>query len=138
MSDELPNAIFLRLKNGDDIISDMVELEEDGEEHYLLLNPLKVVYMPSDDKGLLQIAFMPWVFPKICSNQEFTISKEDVIMLSMVSDGMNEYYWSSVEQIDKRVSDSLSLGESATDEEMEALDEIMDELNRLDVKRTFH
>jgi hypothetical protein len=138
MSDELPNAIFLRLKNGDDIISDMVELEEDGEEHYLLLNPLKVVYMPSDDKGLLQIAFMPWVFPKICSNQEFTISKEDVIMLSMVSDGMNEYYWSSVEQIEKRVSDSLSLGESATDEEMEALDEIMDELNRLDVKRTFH
>jgi hypothetical protein len=81
---------------------------------------------------------MPWVFPKICSNQEFTISKEDVIMLSMVSDGMNEYYWSSVEQIEKRVSDSLSLGESATDEEMEALDEIMDELNRLDVKRTFH
>lgn len=138
MTDELPNAIFLRLKNGDDIISDMVELEEDGEEHYLLLNPLKVVYMPSDDKGLLQIAFMPWVFPKICSNQEFTISKEDVIMLSMVSDGMNEYYWSSVEQIEKRVSDSLSLGESATDEEMEALDEIMDELNRLDVKRTFH
>jgi hypothetical protein len=51
---------------------------------------------------------------------------------------MNEYYWSSVEQIEKRVSDSLSLGESATDEEMEALDEIMDELNRLDVKRTFH
>jgi hypothetical protein len=138
MTDELPNAIFLRLKNGDDIISDMVELEEDGEEHYLLLNPLKVVYMPSDDKGLLQIAFMTWVFPKICSNQEFTISKEDVIMLSMVSDGMNEYYWSSVEQIEKRVSDSLSLGESATDEEMEALDEIMDELNRLDVKRTFH
>jgi hypothetical protein len=81
---------------------------------------------------------MTWVFPKICSNQEFTISKEDVIMLSMVSDGMNEYYWSSVEQIEKRVSDSLSLGESATDEEMEALDEIMDELNRLDVKRTFH
>lgn len=138
MSDELPNAIFLRLKNGDDIISDMVELEEDGEEHYLLLNPLKVVYMPSDDKGLLQIAFMPWVFPKICSNQEFTISKEDVIMLSMVSDGMNEYYWSSVEQIEKRVNDSLTLGETATDDEMEALDEIMDELNRLDVKRTFH
>jgi hypothetical protein len=138
MSDELPNAIFLRLKNGDDIISDMVELEEDGEEHYLLLNPLKVVYMPSDDKGLLQIAFMPWVFPKICSNQEFTISKEDVIMLSMVSDGMNEYYWSSVEQIEKRVNDSLTLGETATDDEMDTLNEIMDELNRLDIKRTFH
>jgi len=133
MADELPNAYFMKLKNGDDIICDMVELEEDGEEHYLVLYPLKVVYIPSDERGLMKIAFMPWIFPRICDKQEFTISKEDVIMLSMVSDDTNDYYWSSIETLEKDSKDN-----DATNEELEALDEIMDELNRLDVKRTYH
>ena len=56
---------FLRLKNGDDIVCEVVEIGDDDIDNYLLINPYKVVYMPTGDRGYVQIAFMPWVFTQI-------------------------------------------------------------------------
>lgn len=90
-------AKFVRLQTGDDIISEVIEYEDENGIIYLLMNPLKVVYMPTNT-GHLQVAFMPWVFPKICDHQEFTIHAEDVLIISNVSEYMNDYYWNNIEE----------------------------------------
>lgn len=95
---DLPLAKFIRLKNGDDIIAEVVEMGENNEiSSLLLINPLKAVYVPSSSGGYLQIAFMPWVYPRICSNQEFNINMSEVILCCDVSKYMNEYYWDSID-----------------------------------------
>ena len=89
---------FIRLKTGDDVISQVMELTEDNITVYMLISPLKVVYIPSQ-KGMayLQVAFMPWVFTRICSEQEFMIHAEDIMTMANVSEQMTEYYWNNVE-----------------------------------------
>ena len=107
-TEDLPIAKLVRLKNGDDIIAEVVELEESKNvTSLILINPLKALYVPSTSSGYLQIAFMPWVYPRICSEQQFTISMNEVLLCCDVSSYMNEYYWDSIdtyitEQKDKR------------------------------------
>lgn len=135
---DLPIAKFLRLKNGDDIISEVVEFEENGDITYQLINPLKVAYLPSQSTGYLQIAFMPWVFPRICSLQEFIVYPEDVLVISNVAEKMNDYYWDS---IDTYINEPKAKVEETTveepQEEMENIAEILQSLG-LDKKKVFH
>ena len=55
------------------------------------------MYVPAGTSGYLQIAFLPWVYPRICDNQQFNINKEEVLLYQEVSEKMNEYYWESLE-----------------------------------------
>ena len=80
MDDVMPSAKFIRLQNGDDIISEVVEIEDETGVTYTLFRPLKVVYIPSDAIGYLTVAFMPWVFPRICDQQEFVVHSQDILM----------------------------------------------------------
>ena len=98
-TEDLPIAKLVRLKNGDDIIAEVVEMGEgDTISSLLLINPLKALYVPSTSTGYLQIAFMPWVYPRICDQQEFNIKREEVLLYQDVTENMNEYYWESVDQ----------------------------------------
>ena len=89
-------AKFLRLNNGDDIVAETVEIEDEDGIIYMVYNPLKVHYSQSTHTGYLAVSFLPWVFPKLCDHQEFTIHAEDVLLVSNVSDTMNKYYWDNV------------------------------------------
>ena len=63
MSDEeQPNIKFVRLNNGDDIISEVMETEDENGIAYTLFRPLKVVYIPAEREGYAAVAFTPWVF----------------------------------------------------------------------------
>lgn len=95
-NNEKPIAKFLRLQNGDDVIAEVIETEDEHGISYTLFHPLKVVYMPSESAGYLSVAFMPWVFPRICDQQEFVINGEDILILVDVAEKMNIYYWDSV------------------------------------------
>jgi hypothetical protein len=136
MSDsEYPVARFLRLKTGDDIVSEVVEIEEDNKEYYLLIQPQKVVYIPSGKSGYIQLAFMPWVFPKVCDHQEFTIDKNDVIIVSDASEKMNQYYWETVNE--EPLSAEFEKESSQEQEQDEnRIQDILEQL--LDSKRTLH
>lgn len=135
--DEKPLAKFLRLQNGDDVIAEVIETEDEHGVIYTLFHPLKLVYVPTETTGYVSIAFMPWVFPRICDEQTFNIHGEDVMFVSDVSEKMNIYYWDSV---DSYLSTSSKIEhmdeiEEAASEEQELYDEIMDKLG---IKRTFH
>ena len=91
-------AKFIRLKNGDDIIAEAFETGESTGDYITVINPLKAMYVPATSTGYLQIAFMPWVYPRICDQQEFNIKREEVLLYQDVTENMNEYYWESVDQ----------------------------------------
>lgn len=93
-------VMFLRLKNGDDLVSECYEYQDDHGRYFVLLNPLKAMYMTSSRGiGYLQVAFMPWVYPKLSKTQEFSIYEEEVLLYQEASEYMEEYYWNSIEQL---------------------------------------
>jgi hypothetical protein len=101
---DYPNAKLVRLQNGDDVISEVVEMEDENGVIYALFHPLKVVYVPSETTGYLTVAFMPWVFPRLCEQQEFIIHSHDILFMSDVTPKMNEYYWNNMDYYTKKVT----------------------------------
>lgn len=134
MSDDRPIAKFLRLQNGDDVIAETIEMEDEDGIVYTLCHPLKVVYMPTETVGYLSVMFMPWVFPKICDEQIFTIHAEDVLLITDVSEKMNIYYWDSVRTYTDKTQYEQEEPTSNEDDAEETLNQIMEHLG----KRTMH
>lgn len=137
MSDDRPLAKFLRLQNGDDVIAETIEMEDEDGIVYTLCHPLKVVYMPTETTGYLSVMFMPWVFPKICDEQIFTIHAEDVMLITDVSEKMNIYYWDSVRTYTEKTNNTQEEPEPelTEEEECELYNDIIEKLGN---KRTLH
>ena len=123
---------FLRLKTGEDVVSELVEIGENDKTYYQLINPVKVVYMPTEKPGYVQVAIMPWVFTRVCDIQEFTISANDVLLISDVSPFMYEYYLNTMEGEDKEESEPEPEDNSL---DLETLKELMDQISS---KRKYH
>ena len=87
--ERLKKNMFVRLQNGDDVVAEVVETEDENGVLYTLFHPLKVVYVPSERDGYIAIAFSPWVFPRLCDQQEFIIHAEDVLIMADVTEKMN-------------------------------------------------
>lgn len=141
--DERPIAKFLRLQNGDDVIAETIEMEDEDGIIYTLCHPLKVVYMPTETTGYLSVMFMPWVFPKICDEQIFTIHAEDVMLITDVSEKMNIYYWESVDTYTEKTKNTTSVNSETINEESGMTDEEEYELynkimEHMGNKRTLH
>lgn len=140
-NDDLPIAKFVRLQNGDDIICEMLELEDGDNLLYMIVNPLKIIYMPTSS-GSLQVAFMPWVFPKICDHQEFTLNPEDVLLVSNTSEKMNNYYWENLDQYvnmyeEGKIVDEEEIEETVDEtEQAESVKEVLEQLAKS--RRTYH
>ena len=132
MEDVQPLAKFIRLQNGDDLIADVVETEDEKGILYTLFRPLKVVYVPAEREGYVAVAFTPWVFSSLCDNHEFFIHAEDVLIVTDASEKMNTYYWENVDH---------QFGNEPQKEEIpeeDGLDRLADILDQLQGKRTLH
>ena len=101
---DYPNAKLVRLQNGDDVIAEVAVIEDENGVTYALFHPLKVVYVPSESTGYLTVAFMPWVFPRLCEQQEFIIHSHDILFMSDVTPKMNEYYWNNMDYYTKKAT----------------------------------
>ena len=130
-SQDFPHAKLVRLSNGDDVVCELVELaEDDVVEQYLLINPLKVMYVGTEHPGYLQIAFLPFVFPKLCSEQQFVLGAKDVMFIANVSNSMNNHYWENLDALQEN-SDPVSTLRKALAEQFEESDD-------MDSEKTYH
>ena len=137
MEDETPTAKFLRLQTGEDIICELVELTDEAGTMYMIINPLKIVYVSSSKSGYVQVAMMPWVFPHVVDHQQFTISQHDVILMSDASQKLNAYYWNNLDQLHVTNEDIVdSVDDSSETEEEQMLSEIYDKISTM--RRTYH
>lgn len=140
VTEEHPTAMFLRLQNGDDIVAEVVEVTDEEGLMYTVINPLKVLYLNNPGTSSMQIAFLPWVYPRICEQQVFNLNPEDVLLVSMVSEKMNEYYWENLGHYHtlfaKETEEPEETVEEPETEEIEALQEVLEKMNKL--RRTYH
>ena len=136
---DYPIAKLVRLQNGDDVIAEVVEMEDETGVIYALFHPLKVVYVPSESSGYLTVAFMPWVFPRICEQQEFIIHSQDIMFMADVATKMNEYYWNNLDYYTKKVKEEEEELNKRSEEKdsFERLKEALQEAG-LDSKKVYH
>ena len=136
---DYPVAKLVRMHNGDDVIAEVVEMEDENGVIYALFHPLKVVYVPSESTGYLTVAFMPWVFPRICEQQEFIIHSQDILFMAEVAPKMNEYYWNNMDYYTKKVKEEEEQVNKKSEEEnaFERLKEALEEAG-LHSKKVYH
>jgi hypothetical protein len=120
---------FVRLVTGEDVISEVTEIEEsDGDRYYILNNPMKVLYM-SSETGTMSVSLMQWVFWRISSDQNFNIQTNNVLLMSDISESMEEYYWSSLDHYEsmKEKLDKKSFTEDrSSDYDEDSFDDLVD------------
>ena len=106
---------FLRLKTGEDLISEVHETDST----YILMNPCKVLYLKSQKTGFLSISLMQWVFSKLCSEQTFEMDKNEVLTKALPNDSFIEHYWNSVDHFLNSQSKDQIEYDSQMDESLE-------------------
>lgn len=144
---------FVRLNTGEDIIAvidDTSTFDNGGDgTAYIVKNPLKIFYSlmeTTPGRTSMGVSLTHWVFPKICKKEEFIIQSRDVLLVSDASPDMVEYYTNSI----LNIKDSHHIPEEfydeeededeieMTDEDAEAIQEMINSIRRDGPKRTLH
>ena len=127
---------FLRLKNGEDIITEVQE----NAGSLVLINPCKILYLKGKKSGFLSISLMQWVFSRISADQMFEIDKNEVLFKTLPDDGMIVHYFNSVEHfLEKESSSNIEYDDPTIDDSYEDnLELLKDLLGTKDDKGKLH
>lgn len=116
---------FLRLKNGEDIITEVQE----NAGSLVLINPCKILYLKGKKSGFLSISLMQWVFSRISADQMFEIDKNEVLFKTLPDDGMIIHYFNSVEHfLEKESSSNIEYDDPTIDDSYEDNLELLKDL----------
>jgi hypothetical protein len=104
MHQPVSDIYHLRLNTGEDLISEVIfgENEPGKENHIMLLNPMKIICMPTTKKGFISLSLMQWVFSKITSEQKFNVFSRDVLTMSHPNENLKDYYLETVVYFNKK------------------------------------
>lgn len=127
---------FLRLKNGEDLITEVQE----NAGSLVLINPCKILYLKGKKSGFLSISLMQWVFSRISADQIFEIDKNEVLFKTLPDDGMIIHYFNSVEHfLEKESSSNIEYDDPTIDDSYEDnLELLKDLLGTKDDKGNLH
>jgi hypothetical protein len=127
---------FLRLKNGEDIITEVQE----NAGSLVLINPCKILYLKGKKSGFLSISLMQWVFSRISADQMFEIDKNEVLFKTLPDDGMIVHYFNSVEHfLEKESSSNIEYDDPTIDDSYEDnLEMLKDLIGTKDDKGKLH
>ena len=80
---------------------------------------------------------MPWVFTRICEEQEFMIHAEDIMTMGRVSEKMEEYYWSNLDHFTGKEEpvEEIDSDEEDSSEELD-LEKLLEAVKNS--RRTYH
>jgi hypothetical protein len=107
---------FLRLKTGEDIISEVQETDST----YILMNPCKILYLKSQKTGFLSISLMQWIFSKMCKEQTFEMDKSEVLVKGLPDDTFIEHYWNSIDHfLNSESKDQIEYDDPTSDDSYE-------------------
>lgn len=91
------NVKFVRMTTGEDLIAEVIQ---DNDEKCIMINPLKIVYLLGERPGSMMLSLIEWIFPRICSKQEFEIFTSDIITIAEPSNDIVHYYLNSLSKLD--------------------------------------
>jgi len=103
---------FIRLRNGDDIIAEVVEhyessgssTGESGEEfhYFMFINPLKIIYIPNLNEGGWNLALHHWITPLLTDEKAFMVGIDEVVTMSDASEFISKNYLASIESYNEK------------------------------------
>ena len=130
---------FVRLNTGEDLIAEVTQVQNDDNTHYVLHNPMKVVYQIGGARASLTVSLMQWVFSRIFANQDFIIYPTDILTMNKTTDDMEDYYWESVDHFtrSKEKLEKNTVFDDAAEEQNDLLSEIQNLIKTTD-KRKLH
>lgn len=141
-----PLIRFVRMKTGDDLITEIVEMKVNDQDCYLFVNPLKIIYIPGDKPGSLSLSLIEWVFFRISPKQQFQVYPEDVVTVTEIGDEITDYYFEALHKLETATitkkeivtshEDVEESNEPPSEEEIEYIKKIIDDLKN--GKRTLH
>lgn len=101
------NVKYIRMITGEDIISEVVEVNDKDNLSYVFINPMKIVYMMiNKPEPNMSISLMHWIFARICDVQEFSIRADDVLTLGKPSASLVEHYYECLGHFEAMKNDS--------------------------------
>lgn len=125
------NDIYhVRLNTGEDLISEVFFPESNNDPYMMLVNPMKIICLPSKKQGFVTLSLMQWIFTKITEEQEFPIHNKDILTMSRPNPNLKEYYTETVDFFNKKTEDSMLDYLEELEKEIEAVetsDKIVDE-----------
>jgi hypothetical protein len=80
---------FIRLSNGDDIIS---SIKDDGKVNMILTNPMKILIDADIEVGRQTIYMHTWMPQGIAKGNECKLSKKDVLFIAEIEHDISDYY----------------------------------------------
>jgi hypothetical protein len=110
MHQPVTEIYHIRLNTGEDLISEVVwpETKPGNEGHVVLVNPMKIICIPSNKPGFVSLSLMQWIFSKITQEQEFNIFSRDILTMSRPNVNLREYYVETVDYFNKKVSNNIA------------------------------
>lgn len=132
------NDIYhIRLNTGEDLISEVIwpETKPGNESHVVLVNPMKIICIPSKKPGFVTLSLMQWIFTKITEDQEFNIFSRDILTMSKPNPNLKEYYYETVDFFNRKTSQSVLDYLDELEKEIQAVEEsdrIVDEAEAMD------
>jgi hypothetical protein len=105
MHQDVENIVkFFRLTSGEDIISEVIETQINEKTSYILVNPMKIVYM-FGRPGYVSISMMEWIFTKVCENQEFELNINEVLTTGDPTESIINHYYECIDHFESRKED---------------------------------
>jgi hypothetical protein len=117
-------TLYIKLKNGTDIVSN-TSIEENS---LVLSNPM-ALRTYSDNSGRMSLALQDWVPLDFVDTDQFTIDRNEVLIITAISVRMKEFY---IDCLRKPENDK------ASDQEEEVTDQYSQIIKALGNKRLLH
>ena len=124
MHQPVSEIYHIRLNTGEDLISEVLwpETKPGTESHITLLNPMKILCMPSNKQGFVTLSLMQWIFKKITDEQEFNIFSRDILTMSKPNSSLKEYYTETVDYFNEKDHRSTMQYDDDLDKEIQAVE----------------
>lgn len=126
-----PDVRFIRLTNGEDLVSEVLDV---SNGRMVINNPLKILYTPSLNSGYLTISLMQWIFTRVSRQQTFDMDLVNVLVMSPADDDLQNHYDMTVKGHQDRLTgtdegdDSTEFNEVSEGEGIEMLKEVLNKL----------
>lgn len=91
----MTDIVFMKMMNGEDIVSTVLDEDEDC---YFITLPLKFIYNISNRNNSISVAIIPWVPIQEIMNSIFQIHKNNIVTIVPTSEKLKSIYQSKIEE----------------------------------------
>ena len=109
MSDEPPYVLYMKFKNGDEVVSEATVLEDDGEQigDFYLIKPMAILGFldVESDPPKKTLYMQPWLPVGVVKSHYTEVYIEDMILYAEVAPSFIHHYLDAIEEMKDELAD---------------------------------